>query len=229
MENKEEKKDNKKIVRGIIVVLGIIVILYLLFIMRNSIILNVLHNKNMSYENNNNIYKKVVSEQADGRVMEAEVFYKDGTDKTILSYNGENVAIQIDNADTHKFFSIKNKRATIQNNQGLVTKTQIPDFTETYYGFWGIFVNGATNLITSANVNGVECYKITGPLESIIASAEIKGFPSVYIEKETGLPVKCEQTLKDGRVITTTYEFEFGVVTDEDLSEPDLSEYEIEE
>ena len=97
MENKKEKKDNKKIVRGIIVVLGIIVILYLLFIMRNSIILNVLHNKNMSYENNNNIYKKVVSEQADGRIMEAEVFYKDGTDKTILSYNGEKVAIQIDN------------------------------------------------------------------------------------------------------------------------------------
>ena len=32
MENKEEKKGNKKIVRGIIVGLGIIVILYLLFI-----------------------------------------------------------------------------------------------------------------------------------------------------------------------------------------------------
>ena len=66
-------------------------------------------------------------------------------------------------------------------------------------------------------------------MDSMIAVAEIKGFPSVYIEKDTGLPVKYEQTLEDGRVITTTYEFAFGVVTDEDMEMPDISEYDIEE
>lgn len=228
MKNKKEKKNNK-VVRGIIVTLGIIIIIYLIFILRNSIILNTLHNKNMSYRGNTNIYKRVISEQVDGRVMEAEVFYKDGTDKTILSYDGEEKLIQIDTSTRHMLFSEENKKAIIQDNQGVVSKSQIPDFTETSYGFLGVFVNGATNFITTEKVGDIECYKITGPMDSMIAVAEIKGFPSVYIEKDTGLPVKYEQTLEDGRVITTTYEFVFDIVTDEDMEMPDLSEYDIEE
>ena len=228
MKNKKEKKNNK-VVRGIIVTLGIIIIIYLIFIIRNSIILNTLHNKNMSSAGNTNIYKRVISEQVDGRVMDAEVFYKDGTDKTILSYDGEEKLIQIDTSNRHMLFSEENKKAIIQDNQGVVSKSQIVDFTETSYGFLGVFVNGATNLITTEKVGDIECYKITGPMDSMIAVAEIKGFPSVYIEKDTGLPVKYEQTLEDGRVITTTYEFAFGVVTDEDMEMPDISEYDIEE
>ena len=223
----EKEKNERKIVRGIIVVLGIIVIIYLIFIIRNSIILNALHNRNMAYQDTNNVYKKVISEQVDGRVIDAEVFYKDGTDKTIVKYNDEIKFIQIDDENTHKLFSIDNKQAIVQDNQGVVSKSQIVDFTETSYGFWGLFINGATNLITTAEVNGVKCYKITGPLENMIASGEGKGFPSVYIEKETGLPVKYEETLTDGRVIETTYEFKFDVVTDDNLEEPDISEYEI--
>ena len=228
MKNKKEKKNNK-VVRGIIVTLGIIIIIYLIFIIRNSIILNTLHNKNMSSAGNTNIYKRVISEQVDGTVMDAEVFYKDGTDKTILSYDGEEKLIQIDTSTRHMLFSEENKKAIIQDNQGVVSKSQIVDFTETSYGFLGVFVNGATNLITTEKVGDIECYKITGPMDSMIAVAEIKGFPSVYIEKDTGLPVKYEQTLEDGRVITTTYEFAFGVVTDEDMEMPDILEYDIEE
>ena len=228
MKNKKEKKNNK-VVRGIIVTLGIIIIIYLIFIIRNSIILNTLHNKNMSFRGNTNIYKRVISEQVDGRVMDAEVFYKDGTDKTILSYDGEEKLIQIDTSNRHMLFSEENRKAIIQDTQGVVSKSQIVDFTETSYGFLGVFVNGATNLITTEKVGDIECYKITGPMDSMIAVAEIKGFPSVYIEKDTGLPVKYEQTLEDGRVITTTYEFAFGVVTDEDMEMPDISEYDIEE
>ena len=228
MKNKKEKKNNK-VVRGIIVTLGIIIIIYLIFIIRNSIILNTLHNKNMSSAGNTNIYKRVISEQVDGTVMDAEVFYKDGTDKTILSYDGEEKLIQIDTSTRHMLFSEENKKAIIQDNQGVVSKSQIVDFTETSYGFLGVFVNGATNLITTEKVGDIECYKITGPMDSMIAVAEIKGFPSVYIEKDTGLPVKYEQTLEDGRVITTTYEFVFDIVTDEDMEMPDILEYDIEE
>ncbi len=229
MEDKKDKeqKNGRKVLRGIFLILGIIVIIYLIFIIRNSIILNTLHNKNMAYESSNNVYKRVISEKADGKIVEAEVFYKDGTDKTIVRYNGKEKFIQIDSKSTHKFFALESKKATVQDNQGLVSKSQIVDFTETSYGFWGVFFNGATNLITTEEVNGIECYKITGPMDSMIASGEGVGFPSVYIEKETGLPVRFEETLKDGRVIETTYEFRFDVVTDKDLEEPDLSEYEI--
>ena len=45
-----------------------------------------------------------------------------------------------------------------------------------------------------------------------------------YIEKETGLTVKKVSESSDQEI-----EYEFDTVTDEDLEEPDISEYQIEE
>lgn len=230
-EKKEEKnksKTNSKVIRWIFVVIGICIIIYLIFIIRNMIILNVLHNKNIAYNDYDNIYAKIVSEKEDGTVTIAEMFYKDDVEKTIIDIKG-NRFIQIETLTEHKFFAVNQKKAMISKLDYPAYRIRILDLTGSDYGLIGLVRNAAINLITSENIDGIECYKITGPLENILAVSSIKGYPSVYIEKDTGLPIMYEQTLKDGRTIKTTYEYKFNIVTDEDIKEPDMSEYEIEE
>ena len=191
------------------------------------IILNVLHNKNIAYNEYDNIYAKIVSEKEDGTVTTAEMFYKDDVEKTVIDIKG-NRFIQIETLTEHKFFAVNQKKVMISKLDYPAYRIRILDLAGTDYGLIGLVRNSAINLITSKNVDGIECYKITGPLENILAVSSIKGYPSVYIEKETGLPVMYEQTLKDGRTIKTTYEYKFNIVTVEDIKEPDMSEYEIE-
>lgn len=51
----------------------------------------------------------------------------------------------------------------------------------------------------------------------------------VYIEKETGLIWKEVLIFEDGTEETTTYEYSFDTVTDDDIQVPDITEYEVQE
>ena len=53
-----------------------------------------------------------------------------------------------------------------------------------------------------------------------------------YVEKDTGLPIKLVEKIEENGAIKehiTEYKVEFDCVTDEDLVEPDISEYKIQE
>ena len=87
--------------------------------------------------------------------------------------------------------------------------------------------------IRSVEQNEKDCYEVTYVYSSnILMPAE--GEFAIYIEKETGLTVKN----KNGAIVNENgteepividYEYKFDSVTDEDLVEPDISEYKIQE
>lgn len=221
----EKKKSNKKIVERIILIIGVIVILYLIYVIRNAVILSAIDGRIAKYENSTNLYKKVVTEKNGIVRTSAEIYFKDGVDKTIFNAENGKTMIQIDGKDTHKIFIEPDKKASI--SKGQAEKSMIANFADSYYGVLGVFKNSLMTLITTEEVNGKECYKITGYLDNFIVSQDIKGLPTVYIEKDTGLAIKYVENLKDGTVNTINYEYKFNVVTDDDLKEPDISEYDV--
>ena len=85
--------------------------------------------------------------------------------------------------------------------------------------------------IKSSNQNGKECYKI-----DYLSNADLlygaEGTFQMFIEKDTGLIVRTQNgSVMDEsgyqRPIITDYEHRFNIVKDEDIIEPDISEYEI--
>ena len=95
---------------------------------------------------------------------------------------------------------------------------------------WELLVNVFTCNIISVKCNDKDCYKIDNFRNSELLFPE-QGY-CVYIEKETGQIVRSEEGTRDnetGGIYTqvSDYRYEFNTVTDEDLKEPDVSEYEV--
>ena len=84
----------------------------------------------------------------------------------------------------------------------------------------GTFFMSMDYKITTGDVNGKECYvfsrKYVKPETKI----------DIYIEKDTGLVLQSAQIEPTkGDIDLTQYEYSFGTVTDEDIQEPDVTEY----
>ena len=192
----------------------------------------------------NNFYKETSYNLGDNRVAVAKKYYKDGKVKEVSEiYSDEGVEVQsityaTDNSDT---------RLTISGNKATIDKSDIAKFLNKDEMIKSVpFVQEVNdNLIMKAAIAfamsittdtyemGREYYVIRNQFESAQRW-------EVWIDKETGLPLKEEN--KNGRITyfpgtdivkelsdnTTIYKYEFGKVTDEDIEVPDISEYEIE-
>lgn len=93
-----------------------------------------------------------------------------------------------------------------------------------------LLLNAVITSIQTRTLNGEECYLITNFKGNYGRANEGAG---IYINKENGLMIgatECEVDYGDGirRIeIGNEIEYEFGTVTEEDLIEPDISEYEV--
>lgn len=76
--------------------------------------------------------------------------------------------------------------------------------------------------ITTGEVNGKECYVFT---KEYANPEKIE----IYIEKDTGLVLQDVQIESTEEVYRTQYEYSFGTVTDEDMQEPDATQYRLTE
>ena len=94
-----------------------------------------------------------------------------------------------------------------------------------------IFWNNSDTLIMNVLCNDKNCYKIENFKVSGIAYPEY-GI-CVYIDKETGLIVRVEEGTRDtdGKIYTqvSDYKYEFNTVTDENLKEPDISQFKVQQ
>ena len=87
--------------------------------------------------------------------------------------------------------------------------------------------------VKSVTINGKCAYYFSDLKNSTMPLAN-GGDPGIYIDRETGLPIRAAGGTIQGsqnhqETIDTiiNYYYEFGTVTDENLKEPDLSKYEI--
>ena len=82
--------------------------------------------------------------------------------------------------------------------------------------------------IHTVEMDGKECYEISTMYNPNYIYDENSKDLKIYIEKDTGLPVKVVETIEEnGEKIQNTiaYEYAFDCVTDEDIAEPEDRSY----
>ena len=232
----QKKKSKKKIV---IIILLLTLIPFLIFaglVGRKMIILSSLDKKVSKYKTYPNMYNEMVSDANSDtiKLQTAKVYIKDGIIKHILEiekYDGtKNIITQVTSQDERKVFidnaGVKNVgiyREQREESMVILISNYVKSDT-----FGEELSNSITAKITTQEIDGKVCYAISSIKNSNFLYAEGTEEMVVYIEKDTGLPIKRVEVLnKDGerKEFVSNYKYEFDSVTDEDMKEPDMQEY----
>ena len=208
---------------ALLMIILIFVVLFIAFPGRNMIIIASLQDKFKEYEQqSDNVYIKT-SYYPSQTVATYDNYYKDGIEKHVMTFSEDNVtSTQYVYPNQSKTFvdGPDYKNLSIMGGQYLYN----PLNNYTYYdSLKTLFIMSRSYEITSGEVNGKACY--------ILESTYKKETPGLefYIEKDTGLALQTIQPVsvngEDKGIITIRYEYSFGTVTDEDMQEPDVTEY----
>ena len=234
----------KKVLKLFLIILLVFFLIGICLIGRKVTILTKLDKSVSKLENTkDNIYMKVNNVVDSTKEVETELFIKGDIEKSINVVEETTKRIQIVypterkvfiEADGNKTLSIYKETAakrTTDLNASSATHTVLPNYTHSMSFIERIIIALNTNIKTTS-IDGKECYELSGMHSPIFLYHENSISMSLYIEKETGLPIKLvEKIEEDGeeKEYLTEYEIKFDVVTDEDLKEPDISEYTIQE
>ena len=225
----------KKILKCIGIILLLIIAFFIVHTIRNIIIIKDITNKIELYQAKDNYYIKSTSTQG----------------INIENFNKANRHL-INLVNTSETGIRKMARYEDENTLNTYIETQTEAGTEkiailnsnSLPGFHGItnwlYVDDTKHLILmallsnirSVEQNGKECYRVDLLYASNILMQSEENFV-LFIEKETGLTIRNQNgtMVENGNKIPIImdYEYKFDVVTDEDLKEPDISEYTIQE
>ena len=236
IKNKENKKDDpvsnktKKVVL-ITVILTIIVSIILTFIIlttRKILIISKLKNLAEDYTEINNIHAKIYNYS--WHLTTDEIFIKD--DKILKIHN-----IHTDNSSTEMIL-YKDADSTniyIDNGEEKIAKLDTNENVE--FEILNYFANenmsdflmlSIFSDITEEYCNGKECYKITNLPQFLDLKSNDE---TVYIEKDSGLIVRIiKDNNPDSNInidYITDFFYEFDTVTDNEIAEPDIERYEV--
>lgn len=244
---KEIGKKKMKLWKKILIVIVVILLIFIAIVLRKFIILNDIDNKVSEYENNrDNIYSKIVS-TTNEYTTQVECYIKDDVIKYVLEKTNKggtkNRLIQItypherklyaEDSDT-KVMRVYKEDAPVRGSH---IETEATTSISTIVNFaYSMSVperimHSICTSIKSTEVNGKECYELSDVFSSnYIQEQNVK--IKAYAEKSTGLPVKYIEYDKENEQEVkseTEYEYKFDCVTDEDIAEPNESEYELQE
>lgn len=209
------------------ILLIIILVVIVICIGRKIVILNSLSQNAKKYAQATNYYTKMYMYQGEDSVL-MESFYKDNKNLTTLTtLKGNNKSIEYnDGKDTTTYLESNGQKIAFEN-----TDYKISTFTslEQYKEYITVsFANVFGSKIISTICNGRECYYIS----EVNNSQNLEG-TSVFIDKETGLPIRILQggTKSEGNEMNTIidFDFEFNNVKDKDIVKPDIREYKVQE
>lgn len=209
------------------ILLIIILVVIVICIGRKIVILNSLSQNAKKYAQATNYYTKMYMYQGEDSVL-MESFYKDNKNLTTLTtLKGNNKSIEYnDGKDTTTYLESNGQKIAFENSD-----YKISTFTslEQYKEYITVsFANVFGSKIISTICNGRECYYIS----EVNNSQNLEG-TSVFVDKETGLPIRILQggTKSEGNEMNTIidFDFEFNNVKDKDIVKPDIREYKVQE
>ena len=204
-------------------IIFIIIILFAAFPGRNMMIIASLQNKFKEYEQqSDNVYIKTLYYPSQA-IATYDNYYKDGVEKHVMTFPEDNVtSMQYVYPNQSKTFvdGPDYKKLSIMGGQYLYN----PLNNYTYYdSLKTLFVMSRSYDITTGDLNGKACYILRATYKKETTGLEL------YIEKDTGLVLQTTQPVsvngEDRGIITIQYQYSFGTVTDEDMQEPDATEY----
>lgn len=235
------KNKIKSIIFAIVIILIICVIIYLnKFIMINNIV-----NKAKKTLETNNFYRESMEILGDNQTSVIKEYYKDGKYKQVWQiYSDEGVktqSVQYLTENSNEVLTIyeDEKKATRQTDDfaKMLSTTNALKGNPFIQAHENIIMKLGTAFIMSIHTDrygsNKEYYVIRNQFEKTKAW-------EIHVDKETGLVIQetnsgsakeffpGTEVVKRVRDVTQEYKYEFGIVTDEDVEVPNLSEYTIE-
>lgn len=226
------EKKQMRLWKKVLLLLLLIIFILGLMIIRKMVIIKDLDNKVSSYENYKNYYIKETTYSGNSITI-SEIYKKDNKSLIILTnYNFENdgknvIKVFNDSNNTNTYYETDNNKKIAYLNQKNNIQLNITNEVETK-NFFNLLVKALNTRISSKNCNEKLCYAI----ETIIPP---KYSDITYIEKDTGLVVRksgITGTVDSDEITTDNVEdyiYSFDTVTDSDIIEPNIDEYEIHE
>lgn len=220
----------KKIITTLLIIFVILLTIFGINTIRKFMIIKDLQNKVAKCEAKENIYSKVVSESA-----EVEKFIKDDVEKIVMKKRNNAVTIiQVIEPHERRFYTIAGEQKILHKykEEKNPLSSKVVSFVDTTT-WLETLRDSVVSKIYTEKIEGKDCYVIDSlkNTNAIYSSGAIS--LKIYLNKETGLAVKAIETVKneDGTIEewVTTYEQKFDVVTDNDMKEPDTSEFTIQE
>lgn len=239
-----KKIKRKSKIKSILMAIGIILILGLLIFIYKFIQINSMANKSNKLLQENNLYKETIQTSLRDQVAVTKEYYKDGKYKAIYqtySNNGIDTCFTIYatvNEDKRLLF-VENNKVLIEKGENTKLKNKEENLKHIPFIMQmneSLFTKIETAFMMSMDIDTYGVGKEYYILRDLFSNS--KNW-EIWIDKETGLPIKeiykdnaksfFENTditmeIKDSII---EYNYEFGVVTDQDVDIPDLSKYEI--
>lgn len=227
------EKKKMKLWKKVLIVILIIFLIFLAFTIRKMIIISNLSNKIENYQKMDNIYSKSSNDYSS--ISTFEKYYKDGIEKNIITLPEKNSkAIQFIYSNERKVFieTPDVKTVSISNEDSLDSFLPILVSYIDSITFPELLLTSLTSTISTDTLNGKECYVLNNKFNSNFLYEQNAVSAKIYIEKNTGLTIRMVQVVKEDNeksLKTVNYEYSFGHVTDEDIKEPNISEYIVQE
>lgn len=240
-----KKIRRKSRIKSILIALGIILILCFALYLYKFIIVNSFLSKAEKTLKTNNLYKETIQMMGDNQTSVTKTYYKDGKYKSVsemYSDNGVEVYdIKYASVDAEERIVIHEKEKRVTKETGKVTKMMNQEENLKFVPFVqnrnSLLLKLGTAFYMSITTDN---HKIGREYYVLRNQFEANQRWEIWIDKETGLPLKevnkegaetrfvGTDIVKEVRDNTQEYQYEFGIVTDEDVEIPDLSGYQIE-
>ena len=189
---------------------------------RKVTIIKDMQNKILEYSNSDNYYIKAIKHGNNEETI-IETYKKDNVILQKITRNskeGESSLINYsNNKKINTYIDSGTSKIAVVNVENSITETNVENWVYTQNEKECIMAAFMSS-IKREKVDGKYVYRIKNfyPAQKFITDFDNFYF---YIDKETGLMIKNSEN--DG----TNYEYQFNVVTDKDLIEPNIEEYTI--
>ena len=225
----------KKFFKLILIIIILFLIVYAGSVIRNVVILTNLDNKVTELNNTkNNIYKSITYTGNPNMGADLKIYKKDEVVKYVTSMKDGSVSItEYCYPDVKRIYTVtKDDKIFDEKNEKFdpVFPASVDNYTNCI-NFYDLIFSAIYTKIKNVEIDGKMCYELSGnnsPLFLYFGTPEEYISMELYLEKDTGIPVKQIEKLNvDGKNVEyiTDFEYGFDVVTDEDMKEPDKTEY----
>lgn len=226
------EKKKMKMWKKVLIIVLILVLLFIIITTRKMIIINSLQSKMEKYVKVDNYYAMIYEYQ--GSELHVKTTYRKAnislfTVKSLSESGTRTLTTYTDDKVSHTYIDVSNEKIAILD--GIPGAIQIENELETQ-NLWQFIVRAIKSSIQTEECNGKECYKIQVGCFDILCFDKHDNVVC-YFDKDTGLKVReLNGTVGDGENkinMVSDYHYEFDIVKDEDLKEPDISEYTVQE
>ena len=215
----------KKILKIIGIILLVIIVAFLIHSIRNFIIISKLQDKAIESINSNNYHTHTISHIHDDTIVTTNYYKKDNKQAVFIEKNENGNVVKLsnyNNGERTDFFTETPTEKTAKINIKSSISAGMFNILQTDNN-WQTFLYSSISLVRSSKFNEKECYIIDNYLSPYYLNDYDTTRAKYIIDKQTGL------ILKDESSSIIEYEYEFNNVDNSIFTEPDISQYKIQE